>query len=104
MSILIILNPKNHITIPTTIIIICVNLLLLTSWFYIYKLLKIEITNTENDRKLLVEILKEKFHEFRINDNGSSMLRCKKNVGIFSWGKTLIAVSYTHLDVYKRQL
>ncbi|MEQ3661561.1 MAG: hypothetical protein ABNG96_02620 [Flavobacterium sp.] len=91
-SFLLITNPKNNLSVLTIIVIIFINILLLTSWIYIYKLLKIEISNPEKDRKLLVEILKEKFPDFIINDNGLYILRCKKGVGLFSWGKTLIVI------------
>jgi hypothetical protein len=92
VSFLVILEPVNQINFATLIVILSINILALISWLYIYKLLKIEIYNSENDRKLLVEILKEEFPEFKINDNGLHMLRCKKNVGLFSWGKSLIVI------------
>jgi hypothetical protein len=40
-SFLLITNPKNNLSVLTIIVIIFINILLLTSWIYIYKLLKI---------------------------------------------------------------
>ncbi|WP_413997770.1 hypothetical protein ACMDB5_08185 [Flavobacterium sp. W1B] len=91
-SILLILNPKNAISLYATIIVIILNILLLISWYYIYKLLKIEIPNPEKNRSLFVGILKKRFPELHINDNGLYMLRSKKSNGSFSWGKLLTVI------------
>ncbi|PRZ21682.1 hypothetical protein [Flavobacterium granuli] len=91
-TIAVILNPKNAINHTATLIVILINILLLISWYYIYKLLKINISKPERDRKLFVEILKNRFPELIINDNGLHMLRSKKNTGSLSWGKLLTVI------------
>ncbi len=88
-SILLILNPKNAISESATITLISLNILVLVSWYYIYKLLKIEMLNPEKDRKIFVETVSKKFPDLQINDKGLNSLRSKKNTGLFSWGKSL---------------
>ncbi len=90
MTILLLLNPKNSFNSIGIIIIISINILLLISWYYIYKLLKIKVSNIEKNRNVLVDILKKRFPELSINDNGLNILRSKKSNGSFSWGKSLI--------------
>ena len=80
-SIAIILNPK-----------IAIKILVIISWYYIYKLLKIKIPNPEKNRSLFVKILKKRFPDLLINDNGLYMLRSKKRNGLFSWGKLLTVI------------
>ena len=87
-SILLILNPKNAVSEFATIVLISLNILVLVSWYYIYKLLKIEMPNPEKNRKIFVEILSKRFPDLQINDTGLYMLRSKKNNGLFSWGKS----------------
>ena len=87
-TILLILNPKNAISDFATIVLISLNILVLVSWYYIYKLLKIEMPNPEKNRKIFVEILSKRFPDLQINDTGLYMLRSKKNNGLFSWGKS----------------
>lgn len=89
VSILLILNPKNAISEPATITLISLNILVLVSWYYIYKLLKIEMLNPEKDRKIFVETVSKKFPDLQINDKGLNSLRSKKNTSLFSWGKSL---------------
>jgi len=90
MTILLLTNPKNSFNIIGIVVIISINIQLLISWYYIYKLLKIKITNLEKDRIVFVDILKERFPELSIKDDGINMLRSKKSNGLFSWGKSLI--------------
>lgn len=91
-SIAIILNPKNAISQTVTILVISINILVIISWYYIYKLLKIKIPNPEKNRSLFVKILKKRFPDLLINDNGLYMLRSKKRNGLFSWGKLLTVI------------
>ncbi|HCQ12388.1 hypothetical protein [Flavobacterium sp.] len=92
MTYLIIINPINKVSLTGMVIMIFLNVLLAISWFYIYKLHKIKITNPERDRKILVQILKKRFPEMQINDDGLYILRSKKNTGSFSWGKSLTVI------------
>ncbi len=61
MTTFLLLNPKNSFNPVGIIIIISVNILLLISWYYIYKLLKIKISNSEKDRFVLLLFLKKDF-------------------------------------------
>ncbi|UFH47129.1 hypothetical protein LNP27_03615 [Flavobacterium galactosidilyticum] len=88
-TIALLLNPKNEINQYAAIALISVNILVLISWYYIYKLVKIEIPNPEINRKLFVEIVSKKFPDLQINDKGLNSLRSKKNIGLFNWGKSL---------------
>lgn len=88
-TILLILNPKNAVSEFGTIALISLNVIVLLSWYYIYKLLKIEMPNPDKDRKIFVEILSKRFLDLQINDTGLYMLRSKKNNGLFSWEKSL---------------
>ncbi|MBN7810937.1 hypothetical protein J0A68_08225 [Algoriphagus sp. H41] len=92
MTMAILLNPNNHINEIAQTIIILLNILLLTSWYFIYKLLVIEISDPNNDRVLFVNILKKNFPELKINDTGLYMLRSKGDTSLFSWGKSLIVI------------
>ena len=91
-TIAIVLNPKNAINQYAAIAIISVNILLLVSWYYIYKLVKIEIPNPEINRKLFVEIVSKRFPDLQINDQGSNSLRSIKTVGLLNWGKSLMII------------
>ena len=44
MTILLLTNPKNSFNLIGIIVVISINILLLISWYYIYKLLKIAIS------------------------------------------------------------
>ena len=92
LMILIFTNPKNNKNVLFNICIISFTILLLVSWYYNYKLIKIEISNPEKDRKILVEILKNKFPEFNLIDNGADILRGKYQGGFYSSGKKLIVI------------
>ena len=91
-TIAIVLNPKNAINQYAVIALISVNILLLVSWYYIYKLVKIEIPNPEINRKLFVEIVSKRFPDLQINDQGSNSLRSIKTVGLLNWGKSLMII------------
>ncbi|TDE06609.1 hypothetical protein [Flavobacterium hiemivividum] len=69
-TILLILNPKNAVSEFGTIALISLNVIVLVSWYYIYKLLKIEMPNPDKDRKIFVEILSKRFLDLQINDTG----------------------------------
>ena len=81
MTILLLTNPKNSFNLIGIFVIISINIVLLISWYFIYKLLKIKISNQKKDRIVFVDILKERFPELSINDNGVNMLRSKKSNG-----------------------
>lgn len=89
LTLLLLTNPKNSFNLVGIIVVVFINILLLISWYYIYKLLKIKISNTKNHRIVFVNLLKERFPELSINDNGVNMLIGKKSNGSFSWGKSL---------------
>jgi hypothetical protein len=91
-SILLILNPENGIGEIGITILVLINILLLISWYLIYNLLKIKVSNPERDRIAFVKILKERFPDLTINDNGVHMLRSRKPNGLFSWGKLLTVI------------
>jgi hypothetical protein len=109
MTIFLLQNPKNSFNLIGIIVTISINILLLISWYYIYKLLKIKTSNLEKDRIVFVDILKERFPELSINDNGVNMLRSKKTNGSLSWGKSLtvffeeneILINFTTLGRYE---
>lgn len=88
-SILLIQNPKNAISVYATIAVISLNALVLISWYYIYKLVKIKMPNPDKNRDLFIGMLKKRFPELQINDTGLNMVRSKKSTGLFSWGKSL---------------
>lgn len=85
-------NPDNNKNIYFSLGGIFFTILLLTSWFFNYKLLKVEISNPEKDRDIIVELLKKEFPKFLLNDNGINILRGKYRGGIFSSGKKIVVI------------
>jgi hypothetical protein len=85
-------NPDNNKNVYFSFGVIFFTILLLTSWFLNYKLLKVEISNPEKDREIIVKLLKKEFPKFRLNDNGINVLRGKYRGGLFSSGKKIIVI------------
>lgn len=92
LLIFILSKPENNKNIYFSIGSIFFTVLLLISWFLNYKLLKVEISNLTKDREIIVNLLKNEFPKFQLNDNGIHILRGKYTGGIFSSGKKLIVI------------
>nr|WP_314837834.1 hypothetical protein [uncultured Flavobacterium sp.] len=92
LLIFVLLNPENNKNVYFSFGAIFFTILLLTSWFMNYKLLKIEISNPEKDREIFVKLLQKEFPKFLLNDNGINVLRGKYRGGLFSSGKKIIVI------------
>ena len=83
---------KPEIKVEFKIVAVVIVTFLLISWYYIYKLLPIKITEPNKDRKLLIELITEKYSKFKIIDNGLNILRSKSRIGYFNWGQKLTII------------
>lgn len=96
LPVLPLMNKSNKTTFATLSFIIPFLTFMLFSLYFMNRLTKICGVNPTFNKFKMIEILKQKYPMFKIDDSGQKIIRCKKKAGLFSWGKEITIIFEEH--------
>jgi len=82
----------NHITKIGAFLIVFFWVFMRGSLYFLNHLTIIKGKNRTTNGVILMEILKLRYPELKINDSGQHMIRCTKPTGLLTWGKQLTVI------------
>ena len=81
---------KHGLTFP--IIAVTIGMWIIVGLYFINKLIAVDGLTQDENRKRIIEIVKNKFPKLAMNGTGQSIIRFKKEIGIFNWGREITII------------